>query len=161
MEPVRRTEQEITRLAADLYNYDLSWTSRDVRRVAEHFDWEIELEDEGGVELDTGLGMGSGQITLTLGEMTRISVEVGSIIDPASREEQRWLRDLFTESYVLARVALGEPAERIPGETPKILWRRPDSTLTLIRYSMIVSFILESNKYLDRVAEYVEDADDE
>ncbi|QKG23462.1 hypothetical protein ACTIVE_5105 [Actinomadura verrucosospora] len=118
--------------------------------MARALGWTVDSASEGIIELDTGLGPSSGSVELDWeGTVNTVRVLVTSFIDSDEAAERAWLRDAFVHATGLLTATLGDPTHRIPGSSPDVRWRGPDSTIGLTSTSVRLMIFSAGNDYLD------------
>ncbi|QKG23464.1 hypothetical protein ACTIVE_5107 [Actinomadura verrucosospora] len=143
-------DQAIIELAVRLRDLRWPWSASGVPTVARALGWTVDSASEGIIELDTGLGPSSGSVELDWeGTVNTVRVLVTSFIDSDEAAERAWLRDAFVHATGLLTAALGDPTQRIPGSSPQVRWRGPDSTVGLSSASVSLVIFSAGNHYLD------------
>ncbi|MFE3442569.1 DUF6301 family protein [Nocardia sp. NPDC059180] len=139
------TDDEVTDLATRLRSLEWSWQVADGPGLADGFGWRVVLSEPDWVMLDTGFGMGSGEIRGRDDKAVAIEVRVTEFADDSDRARTR---DAFAAMTDALTGALGEPTARIPGEFPQIRWAGTESTLVLQDMAVSVLLTLVSNAEL-------------
>ncbi len=151
--PDELVDQEIVDLAMSFRDLRWSWDPAEIGELAKRFGWTVEFEYKGSAQLDTGLGMASGDIHCDAsGKVAKIAVALCSYIDDTSPSERWYLHDRFVHAVELVTRALAEPTDRLPKEVPEVWWRGVESTVGLARSSTVARIFLASNAHLDKLA---------
>ncbi|NEW39045.1 hypothetical protein GV793_08995 [Nocardia cyriacigeorgica] len=139
------TDGEVTDLATRLRSLEWSWRVADGPELAEGFGWQVVLTEPEWVMLDTGFGMGSGEIRGEDDKAVAIEVRVTEFADDSARAR---IRDAFASMADALAAALGAPTARVPGEFPQIRWAGAESTLVLQAMTVSVVLTLVTNTRL-------------
>ncbi|GLZ03004.1 hypothetical protein Acsp03_04710 [Actinomadura sp. NBRC 104412] len=145
----RLSDQELADMALRLRALEWPRDPDDVPAIAAAFDWTVESLREMGARLGTRFGIATGNFEFEEGRAVHVRAAVCSDIDRESAEERAWLQDVFAESVEAVSAALGPPTHRLPGETPEVRWRGENSTVSVLKYSVIVDIALSTNEYID------------
>ncbi|MBO2465248.1 DUF6301 family protein [Actinomadura violacea] len=142
-------DQAIIELAAHLRDLRWPWSASHVPTVARALGWTMESDSEGGIDFDTGLGPSSGSVEIDDKDgVSAVYAPVTSLID-FKMLSRAWLRDAFAHATGLLTEAFGDPTQRLPGPSPEVRWRGPDSTLGLNDTCTNVEIFSARNDYLD------------
>lgn len=140
---------EIAELGTRLQSLNWSWLVADGPRLATEFGWRVVHSDANWVMLDTGFGLGSGEIRGRNGKAEVIEVRVTDFAEESATGRER-IRDAFAALGESLTEALGEPTARIPGEFPQLRWAGEDHTLVLNELAVSVVLKLVDNARLAR-----------
>jgi hypothetical protein len=144
------SDQEVTNLVTGLRSLEWSWDPDEVDGVVERFGWKVESRRGRSVRLDAGFGMASGFFYFSRsGKVDRISVAACESASAESAEGRAYVQDAFAEVVAATTEALGEPTERIPGESAEVRWRGDEGTVGMKRSSVQVNVFLATNEYID------------
>ncbi|AVH20691.1 hypothetical protein IU412_19350 [Nocardia cyriacigeorgica] len=143
------TGTEIAELGTRLRSLAWSWQVADGPALATEFGWRVLHSDANWVMLDTGFGLGSGEIRGKDGRAEVIEVRVTDFAEesPAGRER---IRDAFAALGEALTEALGAPTARVPGEFPQLRWAGAEQTLVLHELAVSVVLKLIDNTRLAR-----------
>ncbi|MBF6425727.1 hypothetical protein IU440_13625 [Nocardia cyriacigeorgica] len=140
---------DIAELGARLRSLTWSWQVTDGPQLATDFGWRVLHSDANWVMLDTGFGLGSGEIRGKEGKAEVIEVRVTDFAEESDAGRER-VRDAFAALGEALTEALGAPTARIPGEFPQLRWAGPDHTLVLHELAVSVLLKLVDNARLAR-----------
>ncbi|MGK5557367.1 DUF6301 family protein [Actinomadura kijaniata] len=143
-------DQEILDLLAGLRSLEWPLPMDKAMELPRRFEWTVEYQSETVVELDTGLGLGSGLIDADgNGVVDVLRLSVTSRVDRTSEPDRAWLRDRFAHVLGVMTQALGEPAVKRPGPSPQVRWRGGECTIGLTRTTVNLQLFMARNDYLD------------
>ena len=151
MDDLRRLpDEQVIQLVTKLRSLEWSWDESDIDRIVSDLGWTAEARYRRGVQLDVGFGTATGDVEFTKeGRVTRILASVCPYIDDESPGDRSWLQDVFADVVNAAITALGEPTDRLPGESPEVRWRGAQTTVGVQRSSVLVKIFLATNEYMD------------
>ncbi|GAA2101604.1 DUF6301 family protein [Actinomadura alba] len=151
------SDEEISDLVTGLRTLDWTWDPDEVDQVVERFGWKVESRRRRSVRLDAGFGMATGFIDFSRdGKVEQISVAVCESASAESPEGRAYVQDAFAKIVAAATRALGEPTERVPGESAEVRWRGDEATVGVKRLSVQVNVFLATNEYVDEFDRVVE-----
>ncbi|GAA2101617.1 DUF6301 family protein [Actinomadura alba] len=151
------SEQEVADLVTGLGSLEWSWEPDEVDGVAERFGWKVESRRGRSVRLDVGFGVASGFFYLSrAGKVDRISVAACRSASAESAEGRAYVQDAFADVVAAVTRALGEPTERVPGESAEVRWRGDEATVGVKHLSVQVNVFLATNEYVDEFDRAVE-----
>jgi hypothetical protein len=144
------SEQHIIDLVTRLRSLDWSWRPEEVPRLVTDFGWTIMGRALENFVLTTEFGMGTGDVDVNrANEVARISTTVSTPVSPKTAEARAFTQDAFAQVVAATTQALGEPTQRIPGESPEVRWRGAESTVAVLRISVQVKVYLATNEWVD------------
>ena len=143
------SDQEIIDLVTRLRTLDWSWRPDEVPRLVTDFGWTIMGRALENFVLTTQFGMATGRVEVDrANEVVRISTAVSTPVSPKTAEARAFTQDAFARVVAATTRALGEPTQRIPGETPEVRWRGAESTVAVMR-TIQVNVYLATNEWVD------------
>jgi hypothetical protein len=144
------SDQEISDLVTRLRSLKWSWSPDEVERVVTDFGWTIMGRALENFVLDTEFGMATGDVEVDLSHrVVRISTTVSTPVSAETAEGRAFTQDAFARVVAAVTRALGEPTQRVPGESPEVRWRGAESTVAVQRVSVQVRVYLATNEWVD------------
>ncbi|MBC6460511.1 DUF6301 family protein [Actinomadura sp. HBU206391] len=148
---------EVADLVTGLRSLRWAWDPVEIDGVVERFGWKVESRLGRSVRLDAGFGMASGFFYLSRsGKVDRISVAACGSASAESAGGRAYVQDAFAQVVAAATRALGEPTERIPGESAEVRWRGHEATIGVKHQWVQVNVFLATNEYIDEFDRAVE-----
>ena len=144
------SEQDLVDLAKGLKSLEWSWDPDEVGRIAEEFGWKVESRRSLSVRLNSGFGTGYADLTEG-GKVEQISVPVCVPESAETAEGRTYLQDAFARAVAAFTRGLGEPTERIPGESAEVRWRVDGATIGVKRLSVQVNVYIATNDYIEYI----------
>ena len=144
------SDQEVVDLVTGLRSLDWSWDPDGIDRVVERFGWTIESRRRRFVRMDAGFGSATGYVDFSRdGTVDSIRVAVSGSESAESADGRACVQDAFARVVAAATRALGEPTERVPGDSPEVRWRGDDATIGVTRSLVRANVYLATNEYVD------------
>lgn len=143
------SDAEIAELGTRLRSLDWSWQVADGPQLATEFGWRVLHSDANWVMLDSGFGLGSGEIRGKEGKAEVIEARVTDFAEESAAGRER-IRDAFAAMGEALAQTLGAPTARIPGEFPQLRWAGTNHTLVLHELAVSVVLKLVDNTRLAR-----------
>ena len=144
------SDQEISELVTRLRSLKWSWSPDEVERVVTDFGWTIMGRALENYVLTTEFGMATGTVEVgRSGRVVRINTAASTRISAATAENRAFTQDAFARVVAAVTRTLGEPTQRVPGESPEVRWRGDESTIAVKRISVQVKIYLATNEWVD------------
>lgn len=142
-------DQEISDLVTKLRSLNWSWSPDEVERVVADLGLTILGRARRNFVLTTEFGMATDDVDVDpSNRVVRITRTVSTPVSAESSEGRAFTQNAFAQVVAAATRALGEPTERVPGESPEVRWRGAESTIAVKR-TVQVKVYLATNEWVD------------
>jgi hypothetical protein len=151
VEPRVLSPEQIAELAGRLAELHWSWSVSQLDRVVGELGWTVAAAPQGqshSAVLRTGLPVdGLADLVLTGDGTGEVVVRVSDPVEPDTPQGLAFSRDAFAQMVRAVTTAIGEPADRHPGEAPEVRWPASSGVLRVTQGELYVELALMSVSY--------------